>query len=583
MQERSWTDLLSNRTMVRGYWRPKEVFSAALGIYPNYAFPQFLHELTHHWCFQSPVGLAIALLQLEAAAIMVRGELSQADRDRARDCIFRACAATTLLRPIAEGMALFGEFDLMVTSHGEVASAPVLAISSMFRSDVRITFHHSASSSKGVDEATQNRLRAASILAAPFYGLRTSPRLLDRKSSLLSSALSIDGDAYLLGYLIIKSMWVSSFSRFWRMFDTDLFQTVLRGFLFGDSWLALKLLDYSPAFQRTVEEIRHTVKEIACHIEGRLFEFHKCPIEFMAAQYEVENKSLKYGRVGSMFEVERVPWETDTLVQAAARAVSMSIDRLHKLASNESGRMFVDLAESLTAQRVAMQVLTIDAELERRSDGTVTVTHGGLPVHTLRADAKGWQVPDRAAGRFSIHIVPTTGYQFCLFRIPEPRIILFDTLSRGGMKSEDLEGLKSVCRTIGANDDTIELCHVAFERAIKYCDVDWVKTEQALREAALPAYSRLALAFSHNHATVQLKMREAGFWSLFDGDTSAVERLARLSCWSSLCLSRDALDQLCRSHGFTLTEASEHLLRYCDSVGFRFFALGSDTRPICLA
>src|SRR5690242_19137561 len=99
MVHRSTTELLSNHTILRGYHEPHDIALAALGIYPEHTFPQFLHELTHHWCFNSPVGLALALLQLEAAAIVVQGETTQSARERMRDCLIRATVATTLLRP----------------------------------------------------------------------------------------------------------------------------------------------------------------------------------------------------------------------------------------------------------------------------------------------------------------------------------------------------------------------------------------------------------------------------------------------------------------------------------------------------
>jgi hypothetical protein len=61
-----------------------------------------------------------------------------------------------------------------------------------------------------------------------------------------------------------------------------------------------------------------------------------------------------------------------------------------------------------------------------------------------------------------------------------------------------------------------------------------------------------------------------------------VNYLARLSSWSSLCLSRDVLDDLCREQGFALSAASQRLLALCDTTKFQFYRLDSQGRPISL-
>src|SRR5215470_9519372 len=115
MLERSSIDLLSNHTILRDFTDPFDIAMMALGKYPPGVLPQFTHELTHHWCFNSPVGFALAFLELEATAIMVSGKVKDpAVRMRVRDCLLKATVARSMLRPIAEGMSLFAEFDVMV-------------------------------------------------------------------------------------------------------------------------------------------------------------------------------------------------------------------------------------------------------------------------------------------------------------------------------------------------------------------------------------------------------------------------------------------------------------------------------------
>ena len=185
MAIRSSIDFLSNRTILRGFSEPREIFMAALGIYPDYTLPQFLHELTHHWCFESPVGLAICLLQLEAAKLMLAGERKPSVRQRSRDCLVKAEIALLMLGPIAEGISLFAEFDQMVTSHGKLVSAPISLISVLFGKQREYISEHLARSTSAMGESVADYLASSDKLSTP----RTSQhgRAVTRRSSPFSS------------------------------------------------------------------------------------------------------------------------------------------------------------------------------------------------------------------------------------------------------------------------------------------------------------------------------------------------------------------------------------------------------------
>jgi hypothetical protein len=183
-----------------------------------------------------------------------------------------------------------------------------------------------------------------------------------------------------------------------------------------------------------------------------------------------------------------------------------------------------------------------------------------------------------------LHVIPSNGYQFCTLEIAETHTLLCNLLS----PAEDewkLSGIDfaKLCQGAAGIDTVYELCETLIDSIRCDSGIDWTRTEQALRQAATPAYSALALVYATAPQMVATQMAVGGFWTLFGGDTAAVEQLARLSCWSSLCLAYDLQDNLCRENGFTLEDASDRLLRYCESTGFRFFALGQDRRPISLA
>jgi hypothetical protein len=64
----------------------------------------FLHEWTHRWCFHSRVGSALALLRMRAAC------RAYTDRSEFDDYV-RCMTVSSVLEPLAEGLALFAEFD----------------------------------------------------------------------------------------------------------------------------------------------------------------------------------------------------------------------------------------------------------------------------------------------------------------------------------------------------------------------------------------------------------------------------------------------------------------------------------------
>src|SRR5262245_8554306 len=108
---RSWTNAITNAALFSGFdiadylqWNQRRPIRAET------VLPQFLHEFTHHWCFDSTLGCATAMLMLRAqrnALVFGSGRTEQVRRDWCR-----AQTVEIMLHPLAEGLALFAEFDL---------------------------------------------------------------------------------------------------------------------------------------------------------------------------------------------------------------------------------------------------------------------------------------------------------------------------------------------------------------------------------------------------------------------------------------------------------------------------------------
>src|SRR5688572_3878102 len=67
LDRRAWTDPVTNATVLSGAEFLKSLGNFIVpGTLPSSCLASFLHEAVHHWCFSSPVGTALALLQFRA-------------------------------------------------------------------------------------------------------------------------------------------------------------------------------------------------------------------------------------------------------------------------------------------------------------------------------------------------------------------------------------------------------------------------------------------------------------------------------------------------------------------------------------
>jgi hypothetical protein len=563
-----------------------------MGLYSDHTLPQFVHELTHHWCFQSPVGHAICLLHLESAKLMLSSRTPDVRR-RSRDCILKAEIATQLLSPIAEGMSLFAEFDQMVTTHGKLVSAPLSLVSVLFQQQreyiTKIMTRSESPKEAGLADLveTEERLSAAGkeiiaqllqdpdrFFAAPLFRLRMSSAAIDRKTELLTSPLVFDDDAYLLGYLMIKSTWAWSFSKYWRMFDTDLFLLLLRSFVFGDSSLVEILLDETPCTAATINQLGN-------HIAHRLFDFINGPVEKFATELEKQNEELVFGHHEPMFKLERCPWEAESIRKAATNSLLNWHRRLAERHGSEIELMFSEMANNLLSQRTSMCICSVEASYELAADGAMVILYRDVPVCAM--NTMEMVLPSVGSGRFSVHVIPRTARQFCLFEVDEPRQVLIDEIIPGARASgDDSLDKHDLVRHIKSAENVMNICRDCVEEAKGDSLVDWNDSIGSIRSVAMNTYSQLALSFSKDPVVVHQNMTEDGFWRLFGKDTDAINYLARLSCWSSLCLTRDKLEALCIEQGFALNAATTRLLDLCDVTKFCFFRVDSHGRPISL-
>ena len=196
----------------------------------NDALPQFLHEFTHHWCFDSLVGSAIAMVRMRAQ----RHTFAEGDKNKEQILgdTARAYAAEMVLRPFAEGMALFAEFDI-VPGKGKVYSRTATAALFCF--------------GFALEPGDQKKwTQAELILLGLLQTMRRRTAMLKRKTGVHAMPFEYE-DGYLSGYLSVKSMWAELAAQSDQLQDQDTFLAFLRSWIYDDPVLADIILTSSGA------------------------------------------------------------------------------------------------------------------------------------------------------------------------------------------------------------------------------------------------------------------------------------------------------------------------------------------------
>jgi hypothetical protein len=271
------TDLLSNATRIVP--QPDEDPRPWLGDVAsgNGHLLTFVHEATHNWCFTSAVVHAqlhlAARAEINAITLVALGDSPvnqggtsksdmlgaysellrsiagdprsrigdvQAARDILKseliDDVVRLEWVQALLRPLAEGLALFAEYDALPGPKSKTWSPLPTAVAWNF---------------SGIDMLRQRAagglLRGPSDIDAITRELmakaRISPQALNAKASVLARPLGSAADGYLPGYLTVKSLWHHLCRQDSRLYtETDLVLTYLKAFFFDDHGFAAEML-----------------------------------------------------------------------------------------------------------------------------------------------------------------------------------------------------------------------------------------------------------------------------------------------------------------------------------------------------
>src|SRR6266550_7080516 len=203
---------------------------------PLKLLPLFLHEFTHHWCFDSQVGFSFFLLREHARGILgTEQEPASIAKELARP-VLKYNLAMRILMPLIEGIALFAEFDADLGETGSI-SVPLDYCTGLFQTQ--------SSQTDLSPRKWSNLIRSA----------RFSPTGRGRKKIVLSAPLGLTRRSdYLRGYLSFRAIHRRAASRNHTFEnDTDFFLTYARHVFFNDAVLANLLLDQTMRLETWID------------------------------------------------------------------------------------------------------------------------------------------------------------------------------------------------------------------------------------------------------------------------------------------------------------------------------------------
>jgi hypothetical protein len=361
----AWTDQLTNVvTLAPTGLQDHLAELLSTGGAPRGVFLDFLHETTHQWCFNSPVGFSVAYLQARAlclAAFASRGA-PVGTRD-VLDAAVRVEASRELLRPLAEGLAMFVELDAITSAETEVFSLPLEATPLLFGTLL-------------VDEATarEDPRRTVTRLVTDVLGdERLSDDALRRRLRLLTEPLAVttESHGYLAGYLTVKHLLFGTADRSNAGFlleDSDLFVCFLRAWIYRDFQLVHHLLTEDRLDVEVVEPL-------ASHIAARLRSFASdADMQRDLAHFEVasELKVYETTTLGREAAPEWLHADNDTYMAGVA-AVQHVEDYARGEAGNELDRIYRLVVSTLMETRHYVDLGAVDCHLEVDATGRARV------------------------------------------------------------------------------------------------------------------------------------------------------------------------------------------------------------------
>lgn len=556
---RNWTDPITNWTAVSGGHPFRDLKWFMLrGRLPNPLFGPFVHELTHHWCFHSPVGLALAYLHRRASrraesisSLDDSSDEFQEGAGRILEDLTRIEIALKLMRPLAEGLAQFAEFDILPGDSQLLSEVSLSIFPTFFPVD------------EPVPTESGTILKRLRDLVAEH---RFSTELLSRKKDLLVSPFECSGGGYLAGYMLVKNLHMALVHerKCGRLLDKDLTLGFLRCCFYEDYAFVNALLDPDRSGFEALQAV-------SIYFQQRLHTLGTATSDETVSAYETFVLEQQ-ARDPAIRDHPQLLSPPEKVADGKKR-----LDELRSqigAAGTPESHIPVDDAWTF-AQRSVMCVGRFEDRVEVTKSGFVqAIQNPDVPdgplwfAFTTGAVAGSTEKKGRGAISFFFCFSPErhraltihldgklVGVGIFPFDLPEPLKEQFKSYQTDfdRAKDEHLRSRETMTRILEAGGRADEAAH--FQEEIAHLTNEF--------------YSRRSLLYTSDDKlnAARAMLKNDGLVQLLDGDFASIEALAQLSLYNSLSWDRDFLNKCMTAIGVDLSTLVAKLERSKERFG----------------
>jgi hypothetical protein len=515
----------------------------------------FLHEAVHHWSFQTVVGSALAGLQLRARMRILEsamGENERADQDAIED-IVRFDHALALLRPIAEGLSLFAEFDVMPMYHTPVISRPM-------------TWAYHAFTDPDREELKEYFGRSLNIL---LQEMRFNDHFIRRKTNVLLQPLSVSSGSYLVGYLTIKALWQHALHKAKPFGDADLFYTFIKRYFYSDFGLVEKLLQTRTVGEAAGKELLHYFGE---RLKRLFFKFDwktECDRLIQSLQEpDTDDATVLFP-----------PIHTDPAAQAEGERLLGELLKYFEDSPPASRIGGVRSMHYMTLiQRHLMRVASFPVHIKPAAAGKIAIKSGNRTLFEAQP-VNDWK-PARAKGSLDLYISISNVYRVATVSVGDKVVAikfqgtisqawrdqfqeyLADRDRADGFQEAFQGGLDAFINVSGFRPRFEEL-HAGFEKVIDAlyfpAALNWVRDEDM--------------------ESCRDKMKDRGVLAIVDGNVNLLKSLAGLGLCASFLFTENEAPQLLPQMEIPIHQAMDALEKCADRHGMPLI-FGRGNKPL---
>ncbi len=549
-----WTDPIGNDTILPNPLFLQTAGYLMVGKFPLPLLSTFLHEATHHWCFESRLGYAVSALWLRARRrALILSQTKDADTDQRYDFLddmIRYWSIVLMLRPLAEGMALFAEHDLYSNPRHPNELLPPLYAWLM--------------ATAGDYDEKKGMAAAEKTLLERLLGTRCSVRGIERKRSIFAQSLRTDGGGYLAGYLAVKAMWGILFTKSPQVFEKKgLFLCFLRDWIFDSTELLTEFFNEDLHDINIPDAISRAFQTRLGHLvnvtDGQLSEF--------------EQRNLRPPQYFSS-DPPKADYPT-------------SVEKLFRAAESVDQTRFAWLDTQTINRRHLMRVFSAKARVRVNEHGRVLVfpidspspVPPDFPIMSMPAVEGSTQ--GEGEGIVEYHISITKRFQAVLiFR--EGKIVSTSAEEKHAEELKEYEIGGGVEHLRELRNLSSEIIESVIDRAGVREELD--ASLVGIRDITDRIYQRRGLLVSSDaeEGIAAEILAKHGFWSLLDERTELVSALSLCSAATSAFRPVSVLTQLFEDLGCVYPDhVNDTETRFAD-YGLQYF-LGPDKLRICIA